>query len=351
MPIEHFVDETAFECLEAEWAHLHAVSPTATVFNSPTWCRVWWRHFGEPGRLHVLAVRTEDGELVGLAPMRIVPPREQATSRSAVRFLGSDDLCDYLDVLVAPGYEWYVAERLLVLWEHMGCRCELDLHAIPHTSPTVQAIVALCGQLGHQVFQEEEDVCPVVPLPPRWEEYLEGLDAKDRRELRRKMRKAGRAGLVSWYYVTHPAHIAEDLPAFFALHRASAPEKAAFMDARREAFFTEMACALAHHGWVWLAFLLVDGRPAACYLGFDFRDEIQVYNSGLAPSAAARLSPGWVLLGYVIEHAISLGRRRLNFLRGGEAYKYQFGARPEPVYHLRVTPAAHNSARHASAPT
>ncbi|MDQ7028993.1 MAG: GNAT family N-acetyltransferase [Ardenticatenia bacterium] len=351
MPVEHFVDEAVFEHLAEEWEALHAMSPTATVFNSLAWCRVWWRHFGASGRLHVLAVRAEEDTLVGLAPMRMAPPHETGFSRPVIRFVGSTDLCDYQDMLFAPGYEWYVVERLLAVWEHVGCQCALDLHAVPHRSPTVHALSALCQQLGYSVVREAEEVCPVVPLPGRWQDYVQSLDAKDRRELRRKMRKAGRAGLVSWYRVTDPAHVAEDLPLFFALHRAGAPEKAAFMDTRREAFFADMVSSLAAHGWVWLAFLLVDGTPAACYLGFDFRGEIQVYNSGLAPTVAPRLSPGWMLLGYLIEHAIALRRHRFNFLRGEEAYKYQFGARPEPIYHLRVVPTAHSSVRHAPAPT
>ena len=55
-----------------------------------------------------------------------------------------------------------------------------------------------------------------------------------------------------------------------------------------------------------------------------------LYNSGFHPEAAA-LSPGLVLLAYVVRDAIGRGRRRFDFLRGEERYKYEFGPTPEDV--------------------
>lgn len=341
MRVELHTDETVLEHLVAEWGTLHAQSPTATVFNSPDWCCVWWRYYGqEAGRLHVLVARDEAGRLVGLAPLVVTVDRQCESTRPVVRFVGDREVCDYLDVLVAPGYEQAVLERFLDTWRELTCECELDLYPIPHTSPLGQYLPDLASQRDLRVSSSVQDVCPVVQLPNTWETYLRQLDARDRRELRRKLRQAGHRAFTGWYYVTQPCQVAEDLPLFFALHRASDPEKAAFMDSRREAFFRDAFLALAQHGWIWLAFLHVNGEPAASFLCFDFRNEIQVYNSGLDPTLASNLSPGWVLLGYLIEHAIHLGRRRFNFLRGNEEYKYQFGAKSEPVYHLRVAPRA-----------
>ncbi len=345
MHIEHYTDETAFEQLATEWEALHAQSSTATIFNSPTWCCTWWRHFGGLGRLHVVAARTESGQLVGLAPLVVTVDREQTPPQPVIRFVGRNDLCDYLDILIAPGYEEAVVEHFIDAWLDLSCECELDLHTLPHTSPLLRTLPVLGRQRGLVVTRTVQDVCPVIPLPGTWSAYLEHLEAKSRRELRRKLRQAGQRAFTSWYYVTCPDQVAEDLPTFFALHRSSGPEKAAFLDDRRENFFREVVPALASKGWVWLAFLQVNGQPAAAYLCFDFRGEVQVYNSGLDPALATSLSPGWILLGYLIEHAIHLGYRRFNFLRGDEEYKFQFGARSEPVYHLRVVSHAQEAVR------
>jgi CelD/BcsL family acetyltransferase involved in cellulose biosynthesis len=78
-------------------------------------------------------------------------------------------------------------------------------------------------------------------------------------------------------------------------------------------------------GWLQLAFMEVDGNKAAGYLNFDFNDHIWVYNSGLRFDYR-ELSPGWVLLGYLLKWANDHQRKSFDFMRGEEDYKYRFGA-------------------------
>ena len=78
-------------------------------------------------------------------------------------------------------------------------------------------------------------------------------------------------------------------------------------------------------GWLQLAFLEVGGQKAAAYLNFDFNNQVWVYNSGLDFSFR-ELSPGWVLLGYLLKWANENQRSEFDFLRGNEDYKYRFGA-------------------------
>jgi len=76
--------------------------------------------------------------------------------------------------------------------------------------------------------------------------------------------------------------------------------------------------------------------PAAAYWCFDYRDRLWVYNSGLDP-AYASLSPGWVLLGRLIQWAIEHGRREIDFLRGDESYKFRLGGVERSIYRLTLT--------------
>ncbi len=85
-----------------------------------------------------------------------------------------------------------------------------------------------------------------------------------------------------------------------------------------------------------LYFIEFDGQRAATFMCFDHLNEILIYNSGYDPARFAALSPGIVLNARMIEHAIQLGRTRLDFLRGDEEYKFRFGALPEPVHRLRI---------------
>jgi CelD/BcsL family acetyltransferase involved in cellulose biosynthesis len=51
---------------------------------------------------------------------------------------------------------------------------------------------------------------------------------------------------------------------------------------------------------------------------------------------ARDLSPGVVLVERLIRRAIERGRRRFDFLRGHEAYKYEWGGADEPIQRLLV---------------
>ena len=92
--------------------------------------------------------------------------------------------------------------------------------------------------------------------------------------------------------------------------------------------------AASKAGWLQLAFIEVNGQKAAGYLNFDYMNHIWVYNSGL-DFQYGELSPGWVLLGYLLEWANEHQRKYFDFMRGDEQYKYRFGAVDRRV--MRVT--------------
>jgi CelD/BcsL family acetyltransferase involved in cellulose biosynthesis len=71
--------------------------------------------------------------------------------------------------------------------------------------------------------------------------------------------------------------------------------------------------------------MTINNQKAAAYLCFDYNGHILVYNSGFDYQFSS-YSPGWVLLGHLIQHAIQTGSRYFDFMRGDEDYKYRFGA-------------------------
>ena len=68
----------------------------------------------------------------------------------------------------------------------------------------------------------------------------------------------------------------------------------------------------------------------------SFPNRIWVYNSGLNRDFQS-LSPGWVLLGYLLQWAITNGRSEFDFMRGDEEYKYRFGAVNQYVMRVKLT--------------
>jgi CelD/BcsL family acetyltransferase involved in cellulose biosynthesis len=61
-----------------------------------------------------------------------------------------------------------------------------------------------------------------------------------------------------------------------------------------------------------------------------------VYNSGIDPRFS-EYSPGWVLLGYLLQWAIDQKRAEFDFMRGDEDYKYRFGAVDRQVVRVLIT--------------
>jgi CelD/BcsL family acetyltransferase involved in cellulose biosynthesis len=343
-------DETGFAALKDDWNALLRRSRSDTIFLTREWQETWWRYVGAArGPLYLLAVR-RDGHLIAIMPLYLT---EEAGVRS-LQVVGCIEVSDYLDLIVEADEEDAVYAAFLD-WLASPEAPDWDLVDLcnqPQTSLAHTRLPELAAARGWDAQTVEEDVCPVVTLlhePDRiddlgdaasWEAYLASLDKKERHEVRRKLRRVEREAPDACIRI-----ITDDGPEmsldtavdrFIELHRLSSRAKDAFMTDDMQAFFHAIARALADRGWLKLFFLEAAGVQAASYFCFDYSDELLVYNSGYDPQASPQLSLGWVLLARVIQHAISAGKARLDFLQGNEDYKYRFGGRDTTVYRTLI---------------
>lgn len=330
--IQVYTDVSLFETLKPEWNRLLVNSGDNHIFLTWEWQSTWWRNF-HPGDLYVITFRDDDGALIGIAPHFIHDlPRHGRT----LRFVGCVEVTDYLGVIARQDREREVFTALAdyLTGEGFDDWDRIDQCNIREQSPTLAHLPALLEARGLSVQVKFEDVCPVIALPDTWEAYLDMLDGKQRREVRRKMRRAEAQG-VTWRIVGPDDDLDAEMTSFLRLMAASTPDKARFLElpGNRD-FFCDIARVLMEAGWLQLIFLDVDGTPVATYLNFDYNNRVQVYNSGLDPSQYLQLSPGWVLLGYAIQHAIAQGRSEFDFLQGDEDYKYRMGGKDTKVWML-----------------
>jgi CelD/BcsL family acetyltransferase involved in cellulose biosynthesis len=334
MRIEAHFENGGFAALKPEWNDLLYRSACDTLFLTWEWQSTWWKHLGE-GDLLLLGFRADDdGRLVGIAPLF----RTLTDEGQPVFYLnGCRDVSDYLDVIIEVGHEDAVYQALL---DYLGDQAPewdlIDLCNIPQTSQTVQRLRELAEAQGFRTLVEVEEVCPIIDLPSSWDEYLMSLDKKQRHEVRRKLRKAESEADTRLVVVGPDRSLQAEMESFIDLHQKSAPEKDKFMNPQMEEFFFDVAHVLQAQGWLQLAFVEMDGHKAAALLNFDYDDAILVYNSGYDPAQYAHLSPGIVVTALCIEHAIALGRKKFDFLRGDEVYKYRFGATDTEVRRLLI---------------
>jgi CelD/BcsL family acetyltransferase involved in cellulose biosynthesis len=312
------------------WDSLLAGARLRSPFQSWIWQREWIRAFAPTRRLEIHTVVDAQDHLVALLPLYEAEP-------GLLRIVGGADVSDYLDLIARVGGEeeaW-----LALLQARAAAPATWQLHAIPEASPTVTALPALAATCGLAAVVTEEERCPVLTLPRSWEEYLAALPGKHRHELTRKIRRLEREepdARVSCE--SRPADIQSRLGDFLDLHRRSRVGKARFMDTRMEAFFRTALIALAERGQARLWLLDLPPGPIAAFVTLEWDDTVGLYNSGFHPERAA-LAPGLVLLSHVVRDAISRGKRRFDFLRGEERYKYEFGPTAEAVFGVRVAPA------------
>lgn len=308
-------DPGALHSLAAEWWALWRSDTHATPFQSPAWLLAWMDEFAADKFKCVLVRRPGLSALVPLA----VPPGGDA---GTLELCGAG-LSDYLDGIFAPDAGLSPDEILRDLCRAVPPGAGLRLSDLRPLSPLARAAAP---RGWHEHAGTGSSVCPAVPLPaggcadeavPRrsWRKF-----AYARRRLLRDHQveriAATPANAIDLFEVLVALHgrrwAGRDLPgvlqdpAVVRFHRAALPR-------------------LAEAGLLRLSVMFVDGRPAAALYSLVAHDRWHYYIGGFDP-AHARLSLGTVMIGEAIEQAITEGCHTFDFLRGAEAYKYDWGA-------------------------
>jgi CelD/BcsL family acetyltransferase involved in cellulose biosynthesis len=169
-----------------------------------------------------------------------------------------------------------------------------------------------------------------------FEDYLSTLDKKSRHEIRSKIRRAESAGPLTFSRVLDPL---VELDAFIDMHQGKWGEHGLFPptpggDASR-VFLRRWFEESGADGPVELHFLSVAERRIAAGILVDDGERLMFWNAGV-DAEARDLSPGVILAASCIRLALERGRRAFDFLRGNEPYKYEWGARDEPIQRLLV---------------
>jgi CelD/BcsL family acetyltransferase involved in cellulose biosynthesis len=260
-------------------------------------------------------------------------------------FFGASYHADYATVLAAPAdlpaVAAAVADHCAVLGERRRWDV-VDLRRLRCGDPAADALAsafeARRAAEGWLVDLEREDVCPVVDLPvgASMDDYLGTLGKKERHEIRRKVRRAEAVGEV---VLADSADPLADLETFIELHQKKWGEMGLFPPTpggdQSRVLFRRLFELYGPDGALRLSFLSVGGRRIAAGVHLEMDDSVLYYNAGVDPDARD-LSPGVVMVHYYIARALAAGKRRFDFLRGDEPYKYEWGAHDEPIQRLLV---------------
>ncbi len=333
LTVTEYTEATAFEALASRWDALLEQCTTRTPFFTWQWQKLWWNCWKQNHHLRIITVGEENGRLRGIAPLF----EEKGNDTRKLMLLGSSDLCDYLDCIIATGEEEVFYPTLLsYLAASSPEPITLNFNSLQAHSPTISFFQRASGKDGYSVDFHREDTAPGLDLPSDFELYLKMLSKKDRHEMRRKRRKAEQEQEVAFRNITDPSEVMDKLPHFLTLFRKSVKTKHDFLTPERECFFQSLAEEFARKGWLEIFSLSFNERAVAYLFCFHYNGTRYLYNAAYDLDYS-NLSPGIVVITYCLEDAISRGINRFDFLRGDETYKYRFGARDHHLYSLTFT--------------
>jgi CelD/BcsL family acetyltransferase involved in cellulose biosynthesis len=320
------VTQETFDSLASLWTDPNQRLNWSSIFILPAWLKVWWQEFKPRAELYLSTVRQGE-KIIGIAPL-MVEDRKAS-------LLGSVDVCDYLDFVVAPGVENDFFSVLLNDLTQKGVT-HLDLKSLRPDSTVLTNLVGLAQSRKYEVLCQPEDVSLELDLPSTWEEYLAILTAKQRHEVRRKLRRLWEAGKVDYHIIEDSPAVNNAMDTFLKMFTESREDKAAFLTSQRESFFRSLADTMAKDGLLRLGILKLDSIPTAMIICFDYNDCIYLYNSGYDIQYNS-LSVGLLSKVLCIKESIEKGKKKFDFLKGDETYKYHLGGRGIPLYNCQIT--------------
>ena len=319
-----------------EWNSLLSGSITDTPFLRFEYQKAWWEYRGggewkNPSL--VLVTAREDEKLVGIAPLFI----SEYDGQSALLLIGSIEISDYLDLIVRTedharfltGLLDFLVSFLPDSWSGV------DWYNLPDSSPTLAALKAESTQRGWTHLEEMYRPTPRIALNGDFDEYLGRVEKKQRHEIRRKMRRAEESGRGVRWYISDMKDVEAEIDVFLGLMEHD-QGKAGFLHDDMRGQMRAVIRTAHENGWLWLAFLEADNKRIAAALNFDYNNKLWGYNAGVNRDFMD-LSPGWVLLGYVLQWACENKRTEFDFMRGDEEYKYRFGAVNQYVMRVKLT--------------
>ena len=338
--------------ISAAWRELAGGVP----FREWDWFRAWWQTFGEnathrmPRRqLFTYVVYDDSGTVAAIAPFYL--EQRHDLSRT-LRIVGSDAVCgEYLGILSQPGLERQIAETLanhisrdhpsLFDWLSGDPRQRwhfLEMAPVADEDSAVEPFVAQMAALGHEVDRRAADSCWRLQLPETWDELLSGCAKSHRKALRRAARRLDEPHTYTVHHAETQPQLDQGLQILADLHAARWQGRGqsgcfaqpGLMEFHRAATAGLLAADRLHLYWI-----TKNARPIAAEYHLVGDDTLYVYQGGLDPAHLDE-EPGHLATLAGARWALDRGLRAIDFLRGDEAYKARWGARPQSCRQWRV---------------
>ncbi|MFC5180020.1 GNAT family N-acetyltransferase [Actinomadura harenae] len=317
-------DDTAWDVLGEGWNDLYDRS-RATPFQALAWNAAWWRHYGRPGGLRLVAVWRDD-RLIALAPLMV---RRRHGHRVLAPLAAAQS--DHTDVLVDTEHASAAVGRLVeALLDEPGWSV-LDF---PEVMPNGSA-GALAEHWPRPGRRVPSSVCLRLPACEP-EEFCARFPRRAAGKIRARLRKIEALGLD--VRQAAPADARRGVADLLGLHRRQwqgrgiNPEH---LRPRFAAMLGDAAAAMIASGQAALTEYRREGRLVAADLAVIGPDWVGAYLYGAVPDLrTGGMDVALMLLGNDLRLACRGGLPFLSLLRGQEDYKLKW--RPDLIQNERI---------------
>jgi len=347
-----------FDKLEVAWQNLSEASATTSIFQTYQWNRTWWKYFGKRGDLYLVHFKKGESS-IAIAPF--FRDRVEWAGKEwyhALRFIGSNvsqpigqpllgllSYTDYLDLLILPGYETEVLNRLADLLAELQTEIdEILLESVPSTSLLLQELSSRLKQKGIHVETTPCSTHQQVELPGNWDEYLATLSKNSRYHARRALKKIEVPDRR--LFTVHQAQTLSDIEFHFEemvrLHQNRwnrLGSLGTFAENRNLQFHREVVQHFYKMGWIQLNILSPVEEPDSVAIDLNYHykgklfgihctvdDESEYYQAG----------PGTSLIYHTLKSAMIEGCLHYDFLRGEEPYKQVLANRTQITQNISI---------------
>ena len=321
----------AFSVIRTEWNDLLSRSNVNSVFLTWEWAFSWWESFSEKNNTLFILIASIDDKIVAIAPL-VITKRIffNFLSIKEINFLGKKTVHgEYLDFIIASNCkEKKIVESIFTYLDNNRKQWDiLRLTDIPENSINIEYLADIALHKKYRFIKQLTTICPFILLPESWQTFQRSLKKNIRNNLKKQNRRLQKQFELK-LDLYDPLHVNEELECLWALHEMRWKTKGlpgAFIEKKKQKFYYSIADRFSKKNWLQLWFLKINSRPVAALFGCKYENKIYALQAGFDPELS-KYSIGQVLLGKIIENAISNNCYEFDFLRGTESYKYDWGA-------------------------
>ncbi|RMF57186.1 MAG: GNAT family N-acetyltransferase [Calditrichaeota bacterium] len=330
-------DTQSFAALEKPWKALLGKASKRSIFLSWEWMYTWWECYHQKHsdwKLSILVFKKNE-EIVAILPLYESTLEYGIFRIRRVGFLGDQiESSDYLDIITTEKYYTYFRSNINEILHNEFSHTDM----IHFTGILEDSVIhdSLMGWQNGTVLKQEFRICPYIPLPQSFDDYLKTLSSNFRYNIRRRTKKILKLNDAAFNIISKPEEVSPAIEKVFDLHSVRARQKSLdtkFLKEIRHQFHQRCAVRMAQNDWIKIFLLNIEKKAIATLYCFDYQNTLYYFQSGFDPQWD-KMSPGMVIMAYAIRYAIENKMNIFDFMRGNEAYKFNWTDKFYYLYEL-----------------